>query len=157
MQAGHITSPNTSSTFLAEFQAVVFLPTRTTSLVQWCLMVASYKPTHRATSSSVTSYQRVPTALGVILTRSDRSIDSKVTSFGHKEHRSHISALGASNTLGPPVEWHSRALLDHCQALAAHALLHHISIRARRTIPSRTLIIVCRHDLQRLSRTKVTS
>ena len=29
-----------------------------------------------------------------ILTRSDRSIDSKVTS------RSHISALGASNTLG---------------------------------------------------------
>ena len=76
--------------------------------------------------------------VGRILTRSDRSIDSKVTSFGHKEHRSHISALGSSNTLGPPVEWHSRALLDHCQALSARALLHHI----RRSIRA-----LCWHDL----------
>ena len=76
--------------------------------------------------------------VGRILTRSDRSIDSKVTSFGHKEHRSHISALGSSNTLGPPVEWHSRALLDHCQAPSARALLHHI----RRSIRA-----LCWHDL----------
>ena len=64
IQIGHITSPNTYSTFLTEFQADVFWPTRTISLVQWCLMVPSSKPTHRATSSSVTSSQRISTALG---------------------------------------------------------------------------------------------
>ena len=58
-----------------------------------------YLPTHRATSSWVTSSQRLSKALGIrlvrihILTRSDRSIDSEVTSFG---------PLVASNTLGPP-------------------------------------------------------
>ena len=103
-----------------------------------------------------------------ILTRSDRSIDSKITSFGHQEHRSHISALVASNTLGPPacqvkvIRVHYSIIVRHSQPapsciIASDPFGHEEPSRRAHSLLSYAGHLVCWHDLQRLSRTKVTS